>query len=116
MATETEYATRSEVKNYLGIPQDMNKFDDKLQLILDSVNENIIEDTGKAPNKMLKLGALAWVEKFWNKSAGVKREGDRDLSLTFEESQIPSEVKQLVGPHVKPEKRPKYGYASIDAG
>jgi uncharacterized membrane protein YukC len=96
-----EYASLSEVKSYLEIPQDMSQYDTKLQIILDGINGDIEEYTGEEQtNSRLKRAACKWAEYDWKKTTGAQSESDSDYSVKFSDEDIPLDVKRILDRYV----------------
>lgn len=100
-----EYATLEESKDYLEIPEQMNKYDSKISIILSAINQEISEITKDNPvDSRLKLATLKALEYNTIKKTGSEKEKDGEVTIEFKSDVfIPASVMSIISKYAPKE-------------
>jgi hypothetical protein len=95
-----EFATLSEVKDYLEIPEEINQYDKKLEMLLAAGNTKCGKVTGESTtDPVLKVSLCKYVDFNFSRKTGAESESDEDSSVKYnvknqfgQFSDVPAEV------------------------
>lgn len=95
-----EFATLTDVKDYMEIEQDITRFNNKLNMILAAGNMKCGSYTGEtATDARLKVSVCKYVEFNYYRKTGVTQEQDSDFQMKYtagnaegKYSDVPAEV------------------------
>jgi len=98
-----EFATLSEVKDYLEIPEEINQYDKKLEMLLAAGNSKCEKVTRELQtDPVLKVSVCKYVDFNFSRKTGAESESDEDSSVKYnvknqfgQFSDVPAEVMDM---------------------
>ena len=98
-----EFATLSDVKDYLEIPQEIDDYNSKLEMLLAAGNSKCEKVTGELQtDPVLKVSVCKYVDFNFSRKTGAESESDEDSSVKYnvknqfgQFSDVPAEVMDM---------------------